>query len=93
MINNDADYILNQVLKLSCIKCKFVLGGYSLYRRGILFGGVYGNKLLVKITPTNRKYRLPEELPYGNSQPMYLIEDVDNKEYLDEIINETCAGL
>lgn len=93
IVNKEVDYILSRVMMLSCIKCKFAPGEYLLYRRGILFGGIYGNKLLIKATPTNRRYGLPKELPYVNSQPMYLIEDVDDKDFLDEIIDETCRGL
>ena len=34
-----------------------------------------------------------EELPYETAKPMYLIDDVDNKELLKEIIIETCKGI
>ncbi len=69
------------------------MGEYLLYYNNILFGGIYDNRFLVKIVETNKKYNMEEEIPYETAKPMYLIEDVDNKELLKEIIIETCKSL
>jgi hypothetical protein len=34
-----------------------------------------------------------DELPYENAKPMYMVEDVDDKELLKEIVIKTCKGL
>ena len=34
-----------------------------------------------------------EQIPYESAKPMYLVDDIDNKELLKEIVNETCKGL
>ena len=34
-----------------------------------------------------------EQIPYETAKPMYLVDDVDNKELLKEIVIETCNGL
>jgi hypothetical protein len=58
-----------------------------------LFGGIYDNRFLVKIVETNKKYNMEEEIPYETAKPMYLIEDIENRELLKEIIIETCKSL
>ena len=87
------DFILGQLNLLDNITCKSMMGEYLLYYNGVLFGGIYDNRLLVKRVDTNKKYNMEEQIPYEGAKPMYLIEDVDNKELLKEIIIETCKGL
>lgn len=83
------DFILESIV-LDNITCRSMMGEYLLYYDGILFGGIYDNRLLVKITDTNKKYNMTEEIPYKNAKPMYLVSDVDDKELLKEIIIDTC---
>ena len=59
----------------------------------MLFGGIYDNRLLVKIVNSNKKYDMQEQIPYESAKPMYLVDDIDNKEVLKEIVIETCKGL
>lgn len=87
------DFILEQLDLLDNINCRAMMGEYLLYFNNILFGGIYDNRLLVKIVNSNKKYNLQEQLPYESAKPMYLIDDVDNREKLKEIIVETCKGL
>ncbi len=87
------DYVLEQLALLNNITCKLMMGEYLLYYNNILFGGIYDNRFLVKIVETNKKYNMEEEIPYETAKPMYLIEDIDNKELLKEIIIETCKSL
>ena len=87
------DFISEQLDLLDNITCKAMMGEFLLYCNGILFGGIYDNRLLVKITDTNKKYNMQEQIPYENAKPMYLVFDVDNKELLKEIVTETCKGL
>ena len=87
------DFILDQLDLLDNITCKPMMGEYLLYFNNILFGGIYDNRLLVKIVDNNKKYNMQEQIPYETAKPMYLVYDVDNKEILKEIIIETCKGL
>ena len=87
------EFILVQLDLLDNITCKAMMGEYLLYYNDVLFGGIYDNRLLVKIVDTNRKYNMQEQIPYESAKPMYLVDDVDNKELLKEIIIETCNGL
>ena len=36
---------------------------------------------------------MQESISYDGAKPMYLVDDVDNKELLKEIVIETCKGL
>lgn len=87
------DFILEQLELLDNITCKSMMGEYLLYYNNVLFGGIYDNRLLVKIVNSNKKYNMQEQLPYEGAKPMYLVSDVDNKELLKNIVFETCIDL
>lgn len=87
------EFILEQLGLLDNITCKAMMGEFLLYYNDVLFGGIYDNRLLVKIVDTNKKYNMNEQIPYETAKPMYLVDDVDNKELLKEIVIETSKGL
>ena len=83
------DFILEQLSEAPNITCQPMMGEFLLYSNNVLFGGIYDDRLLVKIVPENAKYGMPTEIPYPSAKPMYLIEDVDDKAKLAKIINAT----
>lgn len=87
------DFIVEQLDLLDNINCKAMMGEFLLYYNDVLFGGIYDNRLLIKIVDTNKKYSMNEQIPYKTAKSMYLVNDVDNKELLKEIVIETCNGL
>ena len=87
------DYILEQLNLLDGITCKSMMGEYLLYYNGILFGGIYDDRLLVKIVDSNKKYNMQESIPYESAKSMYLVDDVDNQETLKDIVLDTCKDL
>ena len=87
------DFILEQLSMLDNITCKPMMGEYLLYYNGILFGGIYDDRLLIKIVDSNKKYNMQESIPYKNAKPMYLVEDIDNKEKLKNIVIDTYRDL
>ena len=87
------DFILEQLSLLDNITCKSMMGEYILYYNGILFGGIYDDRLLVKIVDSNKKYNMQEAIPYKNAKPMYLVDDVENQEVLRNIILDTCKDI
>ena len=87
------DFILDQLSEIKDITCKPMMSEYLLYQNGILFGGIYDNRLLIKVTPENQKYHMPQEIPYQNAKPMYLVEDLDDQEKLKEVIITTAKSL
>ncbi len=87
------DFVLEQLSLLDNITCKAMMGEYLLYYNGLLFGGIYDDRLLIKIVENNKKYNMVESIPYENAKPMYLVSDIDNCEILKNIILDTYAGL
>ena len=87
------DYVLEQLCLLDKIACKSMMGEYLLYYNGLLFGGIYDDRLLVKIVDTNKEYNMKESIPYKGAKAMYLVDDIDNKEVLKDIVLSTCKGL
>ena len=87
------DYVLEQLEDLSAISCKQMMGEYLLYYKGVLFGGIYDDRLLVKIVYTNKKYDMEESIPYEKAKPMYLVESIDNRDELKQIVLDTYEGL
>ena len=87
------DFILEQLNILDNITCKSMMGEYLLYYNGLLFGGIYDDRLLVKIVDSNKKYNMQESIPYESAKPMYFVDDVDNQELLRDIILDTCKDL
>jgi TfoX/Sxy family transcriptional regulator of competence genes len=87
------DYILEQLSLLESITCKSMMGEYLLYYNGLLFGGIYDDRLLVKRVDTNKEYNMEEAIPYEGAKSMYLVDAVDNQEILKDIVLDTCRGL
>ena len=87
------DFVLEQLNLLDNITCKSMMGEYLLYYNGILFGGIYDDRLLVKIVDSNKKYNMQESIPYESAKSMYLVDDVDNQETLRDIVLDTCKDL
>ena len=87
------EYILEQLEGLNDISCKPMMGEYLLYFNGILFGGIYDDRLLVKIVEQNKKYNFQENIPYESAKPMYLVDEIDDRENLEKIVLDTVKGL
>ena len=87
------DFVLEQLSLLDNITCKSMMGEYLLYYNGILFGGIYDDRLLVKIVDSNKKYNMQESIPYKSAKPMYLVDAVDNQESLRDIVIDTYKDL
>ena len=73
--------------------CRPMMGEYLLYADGVLFGGIYDDRLLVKKVIANAEFGMPEAIPYDGAKAMYLVEDVDDKDRLAEIVEKTVRGL
>ena len=83
------DYILEQLSLVPGITCRPMMGEFLLYADGVLFGGIYDDRLLVKITPGNGEFNMSEALPYEGTKPMYLVDEVDDRGRVKEIIEKT----
>jgi TfoX/Sxy family transcriptional regulator of competence genes len=87
------DFIIAQLCLLDNITCRPMMGEYVLYYQGVVFGGIYDDRFLVKRVDGNKHYHMEEVIPYKNAKPMYLVTDVDNMELLRDIVIDTYNGL
>lgn len=87
------DYVIERLSILDNIRCKSMMGEYLLYYNEQLFGGIYDNRLLVKIVDENKKYNMKEEIPYKGAKLMYHVTDLENDENLKSVVIDTCKGL
>lgn len=87
------DYILEQLSLIGPIQTRAMMGEYLLYYQGVYFGGIFDDRLLVKIVPQNKKYEMKEELPYDGAKAMYFVGEIEDKEKLKEIVLDTYLGL
>ena len=82
------DFILEQLSELDDVTYRTMMGEYIIYYRGKIVGGIYDDRLLVKPTKTATAM-MPNadlELPYDGAKEMLLVDDVDNKEFLRELL-------
>ncbi|MGN1042174.1 MAG: TfoX/Sxy family protein [Christensenellales bacterium] len=87
------EFILEQLESTGDVTCRAMMGEYLLYRDKVLFGGIYDDRFMVKITDGNKKYGMAEEAPYDGAKPMYVIPDVEDKRLLKNIVDDTCLTL
>ena len=82
------DYILEQLSDLDDVSYRAMMGEYIIYYRGKIIGGIYDDRFLVK--PTKSAMALmPDanlELPYEGAKEMLLVDDVENKVFLRELL-------
>jgi len=89
------DFIIDTIGLPEDITSRKMMGEYLLYYKGILFGGIYDNRFLVKNIPSARKLMpdAPEELPYSGAKPMLLVENLEDKKFLTDLIVAMCGEL
>ena len=79
---------MEQLSELHDVTYRAMMGEYIIYYRGKIVGGIYDDRLLVKPTKS-AVAMMPNadlELPYEGAKEMLLVEDVDNKEFLRELL-------
>ena len=79
------EYVLDLLSEVDDLSYKKMMGEYLLKSDGILFGGIYDNRFLLKKTKSLSSYGLCEENPYPGAKPMYLVDIEDKKEIVNII--------
>ena len=82
------EYILDQLSGLDDVSCRAMMGEYIIYYRGKIVGGIYDDRFLVK--PVKAAVAMmpnaDQELPYEGAKEMLLVDDVENREFLRELL-------
>ena len=82
------DFILEQLSGLGNVTYRAMMGEYILYWRGKIIGGIYDDRFLVKST-ASATAMMPDaekEFPYEGAKEMLLVDNVDNREFLQELL-------
>lgn len=82
------DYILEQLSELDEITYRAMMGEYIIYYRNKVIGGIYDDRFLVKNIKAAADL-MPEaalELPYDGAKEMLMVDDVENKGFLRELL-------
>ncbi len=89
------DFVLEQLSGLSDITWRAMMGEYIIYYRGKIVGGIYDDRFLVKNIPAASKL-MPEaqlELPYEDAKEMLMVDDIENKEFLTQLLEAMYEAL
>ena len=82
------EFVLEQLSDTDGITYRSMMGEFIIYCRGKVIGGIYDDRLLVKSAEAAKRL-MPDaiyEIPYEGGNKMLLVEDIDNKEFLKEMI-------
>lgn len=83
------NFILEQLSELEDVSYRTMMGEYIIYYRGKVVGGIYDDRFLVKPT-RSAVAMMPNadmELPYEGAKEMLLVDDVENKEFLRDLLD------
>ena len=82
------EYVLEQLSLLDDISYRAMMGEYIIYYRGKIIGGIYDDRFLVKPVKSAKEI-MPDaemELPYEGAKEMLLVDDVENRKFLEKLL-------
>ena len=83
------EYILDQLSGLDDISYRAMMREYIIYYRDKVVGGIYDDRFLIKPVKS-AVAMMPDadvELPYEGAKEMLLVDDVENREFLRELLD------
>lgn len=83
------EFVLEKINGMD-ITYKKMMGEYLLYANGVLFGGIYDDRLLIKPMDKVKEILQNAEysIPYEGAKPMILCDFIDDGERLSAFIKE-----
>ena len=92
---NYLDFVLDRLSDVDDVTYKPMMGEYILYFKGKVIGGIYDDRFLVKPTKSAKRL-MPEaayETPYTGAKDMLLVDNVDDSDFLRELLEALYADL
>ena len=89
------DFILEQLSSLEGISHRAMMGEYIIYYRDKVVGGIYDDRFLVKPVEAALKM-MPDaqmEIPYEGAKPLVAVDNVEDREFLQNLIEAMCDEL
>lgn len=89
------NFILEQLSELDGITYRAMMGEFIIYYQNKIIGGIYDDRLLVKDVRSARELMpdAPLELPYDGAKKMILVTEVDDKDFLNNLITSVYEEL
>ncbi len=89
------DFILEQLSELDEVSYRAMMGEFIIYYRGKVVGGIYDDRFLVRPTKSARAMmpNAAEELPYEGAKKMLLVDNVESRQFLRDLIQAMYAEL
>ena len=85
-------YVLELLREVNDITYKKMMGEFIIYKNGIIVGGVYDDRFLIKKTKSFADSGLEEAIPYPSAKPMHLVDSEDPDE-IKELIETVYKDL
>ena len=88
-------YIADQCGGAGEIVTKKMFGDYGIYCNGKIFGLICDDCFYLKPTETGKQLLRVVDMrpPYEGAKDYFYIADVDDRDYLSELVRETCKEL
>ena len=88
-------YVAEQLREAGVIRCRKMFGEYGLYCDDLFFAVICDDQLFVKPTPEAEAAfpNLAKAPPYEGARDSFLVEDVENREQMTELVRITCEAL
>ena len=88
-------FIADQCAGAGDITARKMFGDYGIYCNGKIFGLICDNHFYIKPTDAARKLLRSEDLrpPYEGAKPYFYIEEVDDHDYLAQLVKVTVSAL
>ena len=86
--NQYLEFVLDLLGELDDVEHRKMMGEYVLYYRGKVFGGIYDDRFLLKVTPASERLLpdAPRAIPYEGAKEMLLIE-VEDRDTLHDVVD------
>lgn len=88
-------FVVDQMKDAGEITYKHMFGGYGIYCDGKFFAAIDDDQLFIKITKAGERFAptCTKAPPYEGASDYFLIEDVENQEFLVGLARVTCEEL
>ena len=82
------EFVLDLLGELDDVAHRKMMGGYVLYYRGKVIGGIYDDRFLLKVTPASERLlpEAPRAIPYEGAKEMLLVE-VEDRDTLHDVVD------
>ena len=86
--NQYLEFVLDLLGELDDVAHRKMMGGYVLYYRSKVIGGIYRDRFLLKVTPASERLlpEAPRAIPYEGAKEMLLVE-VEDRDTLHDVVD------